>query len=167
LGEEEWYSEGLLVGQAAKVTTERSLEAYERKQELYRVARFRQLVANVTSGTPDYSNKNGTLPLTLCLASKYRAADMIPSVGRCCVRYVAQLTLHSTITTLNHPTERAREGQKQTLTRRFDCVVFNKAYFRAISLKFFRQPFYPSGARTEAFWVQVWIPLEQGLVGCP
>jgi hypothetical protein len=32
LGEEEWYSEGLLVGQAAKATFEKSLEAYERRQ---------------------------------------------------------------------------------------------------------------------------------------
>jgi hypothetical protein len=56
LGEEEWYSEGLLVGQAAKATLERSLEAYERKQGLCRFARFRQLVVSVTSGTPDYSS---------------------------------------------------------------------------------------------------------------
>lgn len=55
MGEEEWYSEGLLVGQTAEATLERSLEAYERKQELCRFARFRQLVASVTSGTPDYS----------------------------------------------------------------------------------------------------------------
>jgi hypothetical protein len=48
LGEEEWYSEGLLVGQAAKATLEKSLEAYERKQGLCRFARFRPLVVNVT-----------------------------------------------------------------------------------------------------------------------
>jgi hypothetical protein len=51
--------------------------------------------------------------------------------------------------------------KKQTLIRRLDYVVFNKAYFRgesAMSLKFVSQPFYSSGARTETFW----IPLEQG-----
>jgi hypothetical protein len=68
--------------------------------------RFRQLVVTATSGT-DYCSNNGTLPLTLSLGSKYRVADMAPSVDRYCARYVAQLTCHSNHYNVEHPTVRA------------------------------------------------------------